>query len=59
MKSAAKFKFLYIGLNLFKLLLESIQSWDTSCKVREALLDNLFSANFLRVLVKNVSNTKA
>ena len=58
MKSSGKFKFLYIGLNYWKLAVESIQKWDVKLKAREQLLDSIVGPNFLRVLVKNVSNTK-
>lgn len=59
MKSSAKFKFLFIALSYWRLAVESVGVWDPKLKAREALLDTLVGPNFLRVLVKNVSNTKA
>jgi hypothetical protein len=35
MKSTSKFKFLHIGLNLWKLVVQSIQTWDSKLKARE------------------------
>lgn len=59
MKSSAKFKFLFIALSYWRLAVDSVQRWDSKLKAREALIATLVSPNFLRVLVKNVSNTKA
>jgi len=59
MKSSAKFKFLFIALSYWRLAVESVGVWDPKLKAREALLDTLVGPNYLRVLVKNVSNTKA
>jgi hypothetical protein len=35
MKSTAKFKFLFIALNLWRLTVESVQKWDSKGKARE------------------------
>jgi hypothetical protein len=35
MKSTAKFKFLFIGLKFWQLIVKSIQSWDVKNKLRE------------------------
>lgn len=59
MKSTSKFKFLHIGLKLWQLTVASVGTWDTKCKHREALLESLITPNFIKVLVKNVSNPKA
>ena len=59
MKSSAKFKFLFIALNYWRLAVQNVQQWDSKLKAREVLIDTLIGPNFLRVLVKNVSNTKA
>ena len=59
MRNTSKFKFLHIGLTLWKTIIDSIAVWDPKCKAREQLLDTLVTANFLKVLVKNISNTKA
>ena len=59
MKSTSKFKFLHIGLSLWVLLVKEVQVWDSKCKQRETLVDAFLGPNFIRVLVKNVSNTKA
>lgn len=59
MKSSAKFKFLFIALSYWRLAVESLAVWDPKLKAREALVDTLVGPNFLRVLVKNVSNSKA
>jgi len=59
MKSTSKFKFLHIGLSLWELLVKEVQVWDSKGKQRETLVDAFLGPNFIRVLVKNVSNTKA
>jgi hypothetical protein len=59
LKSAAKLKSLHIGLNLWQLIVESIQKWDAKLKAREQLVESLVTSNFIKVLVKNVSNPKA
>lgn len=59
MKSTSKFKFLHIGLSLWRLVASSVQSWDTKCKAREQLIESLVTPSFIKVLVKNISNTKA
>ncbi len=59
MKSSSKFKFLHIGFKLWQQTVSSIGTWDTKVKHREALLDSLITPNFIKVLVKNISNPKA
>jgi hypothetical protein len=59
MKSTSKFKFLHIGLSLWELLVKEVQVWDSKGKQRETLVEAFLGPNFIRVLVKNVSNTKA
>jgi hypothetical protein len=59
MKSNSKFKFLHIGFSLWELLAKEVEVWDPKAKHREGLIEALLSNNFIRVLVKNVSNNKA
>lgn len=59
LKSSTKFKFIHIGLCLWKLVIESLAKSDPKSKAREQLADSLLGPNFLKVLVKNISNTKA
>jgi ABC-type polysaccharide/polyol phosphate export permease len=59
MKSNTKFKFLHIGLSLWGLIVEAIQRFDGKIKAREQLIDTLVTPNFVKVLVKNISNPKA
>ncbi len=59
MKSNSKFKFLHIGFSLIEVIIKDIEVWDPKAKHREPILEALLSSNFLRVLVKNISNVKA
>jgi hypothetical protein len=59
MKSNSKFKFLHIGFSLWELLSKELEVWDPKAKHREGLLEAFIGPNFVRVLVKNVSNAKA
>ena len=59
MKSNSKFKFLHIGFSLWELLAKEVEAWDPKAKHRDVLIEAFLTSNFLRVLVKNVSNTKA
>lgn len=40
------------------MVVQNIQKWDTKNQAREQLLEHLIRPNFLRILVKNVSNLK-
>jgi hypothetical protein len=59
LKSHSKFKFLHLGFSLWELLARDVEVWDTKAKHREGLLEAFLGPNFVRVLVKNVSNPKA
>jgi hypothetical protein len=57
MKSVPKFKFLYIGMQIWEKLLQGAKQNMKSSSMGE-VLSSMITPNFLRILVRNLGNQK-